>query len=416
MKRVAFICNMNNNFFTMARYMRDYGYNADIFILNNEFKHFHPLADSFDTDFKSYTKILEWGHFSNFVNFDRHSVLEPLEGYDVLVGCGKAPAFLNRAGRDLDILIPYGSEIGLTRYRSGAYNSSPVYTRQYLLTEMNFWRFTRHQAAGMVAAKYFLDQYDRSFRQVGGHNIFTYRVPPWVYTPAFNPESMERRLREASNRSMMRTPVDVMKSLRGSHHPIIFHHSRHVWKNCSDGISWKANDKLIRGFAEFVKRAGPSVSPCLVTCEYGEDVAESKTLIAELGIERHVHWMPLMLRKEVMLCLALADFGSSEFHESWLHCGTIHETLAAARPLFHYRQDALYSGRHTALYPIIQVEQPLDVTDALMRYLDEPEYFRDLGEKGRQWFQREMAEGAMHAFVSMVEGRFEGDRPVLEVT
>lgn len=42
MKKVALVGNMNNNFFSLIRYLKDKNIQAELFLLNNEMGHFCP--------------------------------------------------------------------------------------------------------------------------------------------------------------------------------------------------------------------------------------------------------------------------------------------------------------------------------------------------------------------------------------
>ena len=110
-RRVACIGNMNNNFFSLVRYLRDKGIDAHLLLRNNEFKHFLPEADSYSADYLSYTHQLSWGHVTTWYTTSAHKIESDLREYDFLIGCGTVPAFLDKAGRNLDLFIPYGSDL-----------------------------------------------------------------------------------------------------------------------------------------------------------------------------------------------------------------------------------------------------------------------------------------------------------------
>ena len=54
MKRILLICNQNNNFFALTRYLRDRGYDADLYLMKEEFDHFKPETDSFNKNYKEF--------------------------------------------------------------------------------------------------------------------------------------------------------------------------------------------------------------------------------------------------------------------------------------------------------------------------------------------------------------------------
>src|SRR5438270_4631412 len=119
-----------------------------------------------------------------------------------------------------------------------------------------------------------------------------------LYTPIYNPQAI-------SNFYDCSHWYKEFEKIRQKHELVVFHHATQIWKNSPDHLSWKGNDKLVRGFAHFVKEC-QHVAPCLITCERGRDVIETKKLVRELGIEKHVYWFPLMARKDIMIGLNLA--------------------------------------------------------------------------------------------------------------
>ena len=57
--KIACIGNMNNNMFCIVRYLRDMGYDANLFLLHEQ-DVFIPSADSFNDDYLAYTHQLDW--------------------------------------------------------------------------------------------------------------------------------------------------------------------------------------------------------------------------------------------------------------------------------------------------------------------------------------------------------------------
>lgn len=111
-----------------------------------------------------------------------------------------------------------------------------------------------------------------------------------------------------------------------------------------------------------------------------------------------------------MVCLSLADIGASEFNFSLLGGGTIYEILAMAKPLMGRRDDHLYRDTHGDLYPMIDIRSSADTTSALLDYVKRPAYYQDMGELGRQWFQKRVVEQGVTAYVDMINSAAKGQR------
>lgn len=395
MVKVACIGNMNNIFFSLVRHLRDREIEADVLLLNTEMWHFHPSSDSYDLNYQKYTRSLSWGSPLDFTKTSKRQILEDLKKYDMIIGCGSTPAFMNKIGRRLDLFIPYGDDIVSYAFFNF---KKPLYKCVYQLVCASF---IKSQKTGIRKAAYLnIDPTNDEMEKVISQLNYTGKRLncgiPMIYTPIYHPD----RLPQFYDRSHW---FREFEGIRQKHQLMLFHHARHVWKNSPDRFTWKANDKLFRGFADFVKQ-NSSVSACIVSFEYGSDVNETKRLVHELGIEGQVFWFPQMMRKDIMVGLNLSDIGTGEFHMSWLSCGTIYETLAMAKPLMHYREDRLYKHHYSELYPMIHIKTPEDVAGALHDYLKRPDYYKEMGEKGREWLQQYAIDYPLNEYMKIIEG------------
>jgi len=372
--KVACIGNMNNNFFSLTRHLRDRGIEAHLLLLDNEMPHFHPSMDAYDLEYQKFTTTLSWGKQFGFLKKTKKEISQVLNKYDFLIGCDTVPAFLHKTGRRLDVFTPYGADIVYFPFFKFV---NPKYQLAYYL-------FSKYQKSGIQNARfvnfdYNNKDYEKLFLNLKCKGRRLKFAVPMVYTPVHNPDSIEDYYAQSHW-------YGEFLKIRKRYDIIVFHHARHVWKDRIKCFDWKANDKLFRGFAEFVKLK--KANPCLILFEYGPDVNETRKLIKELGIEKNVRWFPQMARKDIMIGLKLADIGTGEFYWSWLLCGVVCEVLAMAKPLMHYREDHFYKELYPELYPIMNVRNSHDVSTALSDYAARPNYYRQMGEKGRQWLQR----------------------------
>ena len=111
-----------------------------------------------------------------------------------------------------------------------------------------------------------------------------------------------------------------------------------------------------------------------------------------------------------MVCFSLADIGATEFKMSLLSGGTVFETLAMAMPLIGRRQDDLYTEEEDELYPMININTSVDVKNALLDYVERPDYYRGMGEQGRLWLQDHVNGPAVDAFVDVIQAAEEKGR------
>ena len=66
--RIACIGNMNNMMFTLCRYLRDNGYDANLFCFKDEAVNFLPGTDSFDAD-KAEELFSQLGYLAHYLNW-----------------------------------------------------------------------------------------------------------------------------------------------------------------------------------------------------------------------------------------------------------------------------------------------------------------------------------------------------------
>lgn len=388
--KVACLGNMNNNLFTLTRFLRDRGTESDLLLFNNEFEHFHPGADSFDEDYRRYTRQLSWGSTDSFLATPRSTVIRDLKTYDFIVGCGTAPAFLSRAGLNLDVFAPYGSDLYQLPFLRPRLLGNPLYN-------LTVYFLAKAQSSGIRGARYLhrvSPASRKSFARIGAGGECLESMTPMVYTPLYNPDSM------AGWRSRSRWYRQFL-DLRARHDLLVFHHSRHVWKSSDHNLDYKGNDILVHGFAEFAANC-QAKSPCLILFRYGPDVPATESLVERLGISSRVKWFPRMPRKDIMAGLSLADIGTGEFSMGWFWGGVIFETLAMAKPLLHYRKDSLYSEYDGDSYPLLNVGSAEDIAAALADFEERPSHYRSLGESGRRWLQESVVDRCLDDYMRIL--------------
>lgn len=182
---------------------------------------------------------------------------------------------------------------------------------------------------------------------------------------------------------------------------IVLHPARHHWKHCPPGMesSWfKSNDILIRGLAKAIAKR-PDIKPLILFFEWGQEVKESKRLLAECGLADRVRWYPLQTKPAMRDFYNAADIVADQFH---LGVGTfggiVGEALACGKPvILNYRKE-LHRWCYPELPPIIDTPDADAVAAELLRLIDDPAARANLGAVGRQWFVR-------HHSVNLVIGR-----------
>lgn len=370
----------------MARFLRDKGVNAHVLLFEGEFDHFHPSSDAYDTSYQSYCVQLDWGSSKNFLQVPKNKIKQDLEPYQVLIGCGLAPAFCQKISRRLNVFRPYGDDIWTeTFYRM----VNPIYLP-------SVWSGVYHQRVGIRNSEVIHmsrsnELYEQQYEKYKGNSVRWAMGSPMVYTGIYAPD----KILQFSDRTHW---AHEFKKIRQQCELMIISHSRHVWDGPASDPNQKGNDKLIRGFAHFLKR-NPGTKATLVTLEYGKSVLQSRQLIKQLEIEHAVWWMPKMLRKDLMIGLALADIACGEFVNSWLMGGVMFEALALAKPLLGYREDKDYLKYYSELYPMMNVTTSDDIVIQLEAWMNNPQKFAEMGEKGRCWYEDFVVKPAVEKYL-----------------
>jgi glycosyltransferase involved in cell wall biosynthesis len=380
--RVGVIGNMNNNGFALARYLRDAGLDAHVLLFDNELRHFHPSSDTFGDDYRLYVHQLAWGGPLRFPFVRPRAIRADLDDYDVLVGCGSAPAHCERAGRRLDVFVPFGGDLWTML---GKADGNPLRFAKYA-------PMRRAQARGIRSARVIHmaptnDLYERQWQEYRGKSTRWYSGVPVVYAgEPDGPSEWEAAFRRVRDRA------DLM----------LFSSVRHHWRCPPDHPAAKGTDRLLRGIA-LLRRRRPSLRIALVTMEYGRHVRASRQLAHSLGIDDLVDWFPLLRRRDLMVGLRMADVACAEFENSWVASGVLYEAMVAARPILAHRDDALYGAEQR--YPILNARDPQIIADRLEQTVDDPDAVRALGTAGHEWYREHVVDASVRRYVELVRSR-----------
>jgi glycosyltransferase involved in cell wall biosynthesis len=370
--KIGIIGNMNNSYFSLARYLRDEGYDCELLILANEPVHFDPSCDTFSEDYSSYCKNVSWGDAGDFLKQDFSLVEKDLAPYQFLIGNGPAPAYVAKVGRILDVFIPYGYDI----------YSLPFFRLVHPIRQLAYASVARYQRKGIRESSYILfDRTNKAFEKL----IKKLNYPGQrIVSPA--PMIYHKDYENGWHEKTATGPLAVqLKKLRAESEILLVQHGRQIWKNSADQWSYKGNNLLVEGYAQFVKEH-PLMKIKLVLFEYGDDVEETKKLVGQLGVENAVVWMPKMARNKLMTVLAASDMIIGELHHSWLTYGVALEALCMGKPFMHKRIDSEFSDDYPELYPMLHAFSAQSVYEGLTTEIKNKSGLKDIGKKGREWF------------------------------
>ncbi len=414
-RKIALLGNMNNNLFNMCRFLRDRGFDAVLYILPYDSTHFLPEADSYDDSYKSYVKTISWGNPYEMEQVSVDEIRKELGEYHFIIGCGTAPAYLAKAGMTLDLFTPYGSDLyhypffNLLKPKKFISYFSSFFKKnseiQQSVSRSANWKgyipFVLHQRKGIRQTRNaaFLssgqDIYAVALRKLGFRNTYFRFSVPMIYTPQYNSESIAKYYQ--------RSPwFEKFNDIRKSTDFLIFSNCRHCWKYEEDPASYKGNDRLFKGFSEFIKKYQGKAS--IITFAYGSDFPESKKLCEELGIADKVHWFPVLPRKELLVGMSLADLVVGNLSDSsWSTYGVVYESMSVSKPVMHHRNDSLYPKE--TLYPMINAYSSDMVANALAHYSVNKDKLKQIGAEAHRWFTEESIDKPVQQIVDLINNK-----------
>jgi hypothetical protein len=390
--KIACVGNMNNSFFSVARHLRNLGYSADLFLVN-EFEHFKPQSDTFDL--QSIKNIVYEVNIpdEDILKIDKRKIFSIFEHYDYIIACGFSVAYLTCSGVIIDMVIPYGSDIYELPFFEGDGTRS-----EYVNLQKK--QIAKYQKKGIVAAKDIIwDVTNDNFEQIvdrfqlkGKRHKYTF---PFLYTPEFNWKNADYLIQNCLYKN-------EMEKLRAKYSFIAFNHIRQSWKNPLDEWSQKGNDRIFRAYSRFIKEV--NANSCLIVFEYGSDVSDSKKLVQDLGLMDNVVWFPIAQRRNLMGMITYADVGIGEVGDySWFSYGAIFEFLAMKKPVIHYRNDELYQNRESGLYPMYTAANEDQIFNALKECVLNPLEAERKANLAYEWFIRTVIDKPLSIITSAID-------------
>jgi glycosyltransferase involved in cell wall biosynthesis len=389
--KIALVDNMNNNFFSLARYLRDEGIKTDLYVIPNGMEHFHPSADTFQD-----IKTLKWiKNFPISLNnktwliFDK-KILSFFKNYDLIISCGISSAYLKRAGIDSDIIIPYGSDLYDLPFRTIKWGKPIDIIRSILYMQQAKYQRLAYKKARCVITNLNNPSYKKAVNKLNINAINSF--VPLLY----NKEKIQK--------------VEKFNFL-DNHDFIVFNHSRQLWCSNPDNLEDfyyfkgnKRNDRIIKAFAKFLKIT-KFKNPVLVLFEYGPDIECSKKLIEELNIKKFVKWIPKSYRKEILFGLSKASLGINQVRENFNGLGGVSfEVLASGVPLLTHT-NGLFDNKNSIFYnaPIIDVLSEEDLLEVFVDYEKHPKKYKEIGKKSKEWFDKNLGEGLAKKYVKLID-------------
>lgn len=381
--RVALIGNMNNNFFSLMRYLRDAGVDAELLLFADEINHFLPENDTWDIEtWKPYIKQtkISGGALGQYFKMSAADIRKEFEGYDYYIGCGFTPAYFYKAGMKLDLFTPYCVGIEYT------YRITKTKTVHYLKEKIEAY----YQVKGLKHNTKVVGTIDEESRlKAEKIGVRTQSLPLLMI---YNKEQAK------SDDELLSATIQKFNQ----HYPVVFSHVSHFPEGSR---TWeiKRNDILIKGFADYAKQTDNNA--LLILFNYGEAVEASKALIEELGITDKVLWVPVMSRKKIMRLLEHVHFGGGEFGGA-VWGGTGWEFMAKGVPFFQYvgmPDDVFEANTGMKMPPFFNTNNSAEISRLLQTYTSDKTKLAANGQALKAWFDKEAGQELAKSYINILK-------------
>lgn len=396
MKKIALLGNMNNNHNSVTRYLRDAGFDAQLFLYENEASHFLPSSDQYTDEYKAYIQKLSWGSYKKFVFLNKKKIQEDLKSFDFIIGSRLAPAYLNKSGIVLDMAIPTGSDLYEFPFFQG-------YHPKFLL---KYFFVSQYQRKGFEECHHLIwdetnPEIEAKINKIQFQGKRLRSGIPMIYLPEYEQKNINKHLGTSKL-------YPTFKKIRKENDIVIFHHVRHFWKNVPSNMPEhdKANDRLFYAVKQF-KEKHPDIRIAIVTFNYGPDAEETKKLVVELNLTNNVHWIEKAPRKEIMIGIGLSDIVAGEFKNSYFTYGTVLEAMTMKKTVLHNRKNIeQYKKTYDELYGMIHAEYIEDIVDGLELYWQKKDYYdTEVAVQAHEWLKKYVIEKPVNYIIDAINDK-----------
>jgi glycosyltransferase involved in cell wall biosynthesis len=345
--KFLFAFNLANDFVPSVKVFRELGLEADILIPKtiNSQRFADPLWE--DPMFNK-KWILEWNYKENILIRTRDT-MSSLLGFKI-----KAlnQSSIRKIGDKYDLIIstPPG----------------PIY----------FYNHSKLIIYDAGWSRYFI--HDKRLRSRLAQK--SYRENKIVFT---NPDMIPLFERLDVEHEFMPFAVEIDKyipreDISDSGEQIIFNPARQDWFE-------KGNHHLIHGFAEAIYRG---IKAKLQLTEWGKDVEYSKNLIKKLKIEKHVTWLSVVDKKELIERYYQSSVIADQFVIGSYGLATP-EALSIGKPVLIKIKEEYYKKCHNGKSPpVLNCSTPEEIADQIVK-LENENYRSKYKKNGRDWVVQE---------------------------
>lgn len=164
---------------------------------------------------------------------------------------------------------------------------------------------------------------------------------------------------------------------------LFFHPTRHDWlKKNGKGYADKANDKFLKVFVK-LRKQGLRIG--LITCDWGENVMESKKILSNFN--KNVYWeKPFNILKFKLMC-NMSDVVVDQFKLGSFG-GVVFKALATGTPVLTYLEKKQIYKQFKIIPPVINCKSEKEIEHEIKKIFKNESLLKDLGSKSEKWIKK----------------------------
>jgi len=164
---------------------------------------------------------------------------------------------------------------------------------------------------------------------------------------------------------------------------LFFHPTRHDWlKKNGKGYADKANDKFLKVFVK-LRKQGLRIG--LITCDWGENVMESKKILSNFN--KNVYWeKPFNILKFKLMC-NMSDVVVDQFKLGSFG-GVVFKALATGAPVLTYLEKKQIYKQFKIIPPVINCKSEKEIEHEIKKIFKNESLLKDLGSKSEKWIKK----------------------------
>jgi len=382
--KIAFYGNVCNNFYTMAKALRN-ELHIDAHLYLNHKADIQNRPESDDPHLKD--NYPHWIHLSKkwdnipFLKKLDRSFIRELNKYDTVffseLGVSLAPYLKNNTvfyvtGGDLT-QVPFPSKF--------------PHKFKGPLDRLKWEYFGLMQRRGIRKCTRIISQpffpFANALRELG--------VAPERISKCYFPILMDTDLIRMNEQAGQEIDT-INKELLAPFNFTIFHPSR---INLDQGIGsvhsgqWKGNDNLLRALAIFINKYKIG-DICIAMPDriFSGDIDKAKKIIKELDIENNIVWLKPPTpqgfpRNELINFYTVADIVADEFATGWFGSIVV-EGMACSKPVFCYVDETVMKQLYP-WHPIVSAREPEEIAELIATFYFDKEKRERIGALSREW-------------------------------